>query len=166
MSSGPAPGLDYHSRSFSTDKIDHLLSAPAPTPTEIPLEVTDTRQPRSQRYSYDIKPDANTVSVATSKPQWRPLALSRLFIGANVALLVVMAVLVELWYWMNVKVHGLVPSHFVQTHDSFVPYLNVLPGECNIPTVSEYGKVLTASVRTRIHVSRPRSPRRVALVRD
>lgn len=121
MSSGPAPGLGLHS-SLSTDKIDHLLSVPAPAPTAVQLDRAPV--PEEPRYSYDIK----SINVGTSNPQWRPLHLRTAFILTNVALLFFLAILVELLYFVNLNVKGMVPSDFVKTHAGFVPYLTVLPG--------------------------------------
>lgn len=121
MSFGSAPGLGQHP-SLSTDKIDHLLSVPAPTPAAIQLDHASA--PEEPRYSYDIK----SINVATSNPQWQPLHLRTAFILTNVALLVFLAVLIELLYFVNLNVQGMVPSHFVKTHSTFVPYLTVLPG--------------------------------------
>lgn len=154
MSSGPAPGLDSY-RSYSTDKIDHLLSVPAPAPTTLQLDRTSAPAPEEPRYSYDIK--ASSVNVGTANPQWQPLHLRTPFILANVALLLFCALLVEILYFMNVYVHGMVPSNFVKTHANFVPYLTVLPGKLTLiimtePRASEpMTTILTPFLRFLIH---------------
>lgn len=125
-SSGPAPGLGLTThRSLSQEKIDHLMSVPVEAPVLMEMNVERTPEPR---YSYDIKAASVTSHVGITNPQWRPLHLRTPFILANVIVLLFCAFLVELLYFINHNVHGMVPSHFVLTHDSFVPYLTVLPG--------------------------------------
>lgn len=98
--------------SLLTDTIDHLLSVPAPTPAAIQLDHAPA--PEEPRYSYDI----GSINVATSNPQWQSLHLRTAFILTNVALLVFLAVLIELLYFVNLNVQGMV-SFVLESKRSF-----------------------------------------------
>ena len=121
MSSGPAPGLGNHP-SPSTEKIDHLLSIQTEPPASIQLD-----RPPEPRYSYDLKA-ASISSRAPNTPQWRPLHLRLSFILGNVIVLLALALLVELLYFLNSDARGWEPSPWLLDHSGFVPYFAVLPG--------------------------------------
>lgn len=130
MSSSPAPGLGNHP-SLSTEKIDHLLSAQAETPASLELD-----RPPQPRYSYDIKAASISSRVASTIPQWRPLHLRTSFIIANVIILLALALVAELLYFLNSNARGWEPSPWLLSHSGFVPYVAVLPGACDIGVVT------------------------------
>ena len=122
MSSEPAPGLGNHP-SHSTEKIDHLLSVQTESPASVQLD-----RPPEQRYSYDLKAASISSRAASNSPQWRPFHLRISFILANVIVLLALALLVELLYFLNSGARGWEPSPWLLDHAGFVPYLAVLPG--------------------------------------